>query len=120
MTLERAPRLLLRLEGAAVAIAALTLYAHADYSWLLLGLLVLAPDLSMIGFVAGPRVGTLTYNVAHTTVTPIILGGLGVILSSETATAVALIWLIHIGVDRAVGYGLKYPSAFKDTHLNRV
>ena len=52
--------------------------------------------------------------------TPIALGAIGVILPSETATAVALIWLLHIGVDRAVGYGLKYPSAFKDTHLNRV
>ena len=52
--------------------------------------------------------------------TPILLGAAGVIFSWETATAVALIWLIHIGVDRAVGYGLKYPGAFKDTHLNRV
>jgi hypothetical protein len=120
LNLERVPGLLLRLEGAAVAIAAVALYAHADYSWLLLGLLVLTPDLSMIGFVAGPRIGTLTYNAAHTTVTPILLGALGVIVSSDTATAIALIWLVHIGVDRAVGYGLKYPSAFKDTHLDRV
>ena len=120
MTLERFPRILLRIEGAAVAIAALALYAHSDYSWLLLAILVLAPDLTAIGFLAGPRVGTLTYNAAHTTVTPIVLGTIGVVLPSDTATAVALIWLIHIGVDRAVGYGLKYPSAFKDTHLNRV
>jgi hypothetical protein len=120
LTLERLPRVLLRLEGAVVAIAALALYAHADYSWLLLAILVLAPDLSAIGFLAGPKVGTLTYNAAHTTITPIALGTIGVILPSETATAVALIWLLHIGVDRAVGYGLKYPNAFKDTHLNRV
>ncbi|MEO5633946.1 DUF4260 domain-containing protein [Gaiella sp.] len=120
MTLERLPRVLLRLEGAAVAIGALALYAHADYSWLLLAILVLAPDLSAMGFLAGPRVGTLTYNAAHTTASPIVLGAIGVILPSETATAVALVWLIHIGFDRTVGYGLKYPSAFKDTHLNRI
>ena len=39
---------------------------------------------------------------------------------SETAAKVALIWLAHIGMDRLLGYGLKYPSAFKDTHLQRV
>ena len=66
MTLERLPRVLLRSEGAAVAIAALALYAHADYSWLLLAILVLAPDLSALGFLAGPRVGALAYNAAHT------------------------------------------------------
>jgi len=101
-------------------VAALALYVHEGYSWLLFAVLVLVPDLSMLGFLAGPRVGAVTYNAAHTTVAPLLLGAVGVILPSETATAVALIWLLHIGFDRAVGYGLKYPSSFKDTHLNRV
>ena len=114
------PRVLLHLEGAAVAIAAVALYAHEGYSWLLLAVLVLAPDLAALGFLAGPRVGAVTYNAAHTTVAPVILGTVGVLTSSSTAIAVALIWLLHIGGDRAIGYGLKYPSGFKDTHLNRV
>jgi hypothetical protein len=118
--LERLPRVLLHLEGAAVAVAALSLYLHESYSLLLLAVLVLAPDLSALGFLAGPRVGAVTYDALHTFVGPVLLGAVGVILPSDTATAVALIWLLHIGADRALGYGLKYPSAFKDTHLRRV
>lgn len=120
MRLERLPRVLLHLEGVAVAVAALSLYLHESYSWLLFGVLVLVPDLSMLGFLAGARVGSVTYNAAHTTVTPVLLGTAGVVMPSQIATAVALIWLLHIGFDRAIGYGLKYPSSFKETHLGRV
>ena len=69
---------------------------------------------------AGPRVGATAYDLVHTYVAPVLLGAAGVIWSSDTALVLALIWLTHIGVDRAVGYGLKYPSGFKDTHLQRV
>jgi hypothetical protein len=117
---DRLPRLLLRLEGLAVAVAAVALYAHGGHSWWLFAVLVLAPDLSALGFLAGPRVGTVAYDVVHTEVWPVALGTIGVLGGSEAAIAVALVWLVHIGVDRAVGYGLKYPSAFRDTHLQRV
>ena len=117
---SQVPRILLRLEGLAVAAAALALYVDAGYGWLLLAVLALAPDLSMIGFAAGPRVGAAAYNVAHTYVGPVALGAVGVLAGADLAVQLALIWLVHIGVDRLVGYGLKYPSAFKDTHLQRV
>jgi hypothetical protein len=116
----RLPRALLHVEGAAVAIASIALYFNADYPWWLLVVLVLAPDLSMVGYVAGPTVGAAAYDVAHTYTLPIVLGTIGVIAGAETAVQVSLIWLTHIGVDRAIGYGLKYPSGFKDTHLQRV
>jgi hypothetical protein len=118
--LERLPRRLLRLEGAAVAVTGVALYAHEGYSWILFAVLLLAPDLSALGFLAGPRIGALTYDLAHTSITPVVLGAFGVVSSSGTAVAIALIWLVHIGGDRAIGYGLKYPSGFKDTHLDRV
>ena len=117
---ERLPGILLRLEGIAVAAAAVTLYFHEGYEWWLLVVLVLAPDLSMLGYLGGPRVGAVTYDLVHTYVAPVLLAGAGVIWDSDTALKLALIWLTHIGVDRAVGYGLKYPSDFKDTHLQRV
>jgi uncharacterized protein DUF4260 len=117
---DRLPRILLHAEGAAVAVAAVTLYFHEGYAWWLLLLLALAPDLAMLGYVAGPRAGAIAYDLVHTYVGPVLLGAAGVIWSSDTALALALIWLTHIGVDRAVGYGLKYPSGFKDTHLQRV
>jgi hypothetical protein len=114
------PRPLLRAEGAAVAVAAVALYFHADYQWWLLVVLALAPDLSMLGYAAGPRVGAASYDLVHTYVGPVLLAAAGVIWDSDMALKLALIWLTHIGVDRAVGYGLKYPSGFKDTHLQRV
>lgn len=118
--IERLPSSLLRLEGLAVLIGALALYFDAGFGWLLLIVLILAPDLSVIGYVAGPRTGAACYDVVHTYVLPIALGVAGVLFDANTAIQLALIWLAHIGMDRAVGYGLKYPTGFKDTHLQRV
>jgi len=118
--LDRLPRLLLHAEGIAVGVAAIVLYFHADYPWWLLVALVLAPDVSMAGYLAGPRIGAACYDAVHTYVGPVVLGAIGVIAGADTASQIALIWLAHIGIDRALGYGLKYPSGFKDTHLQRV
>ena len=103
-----------------MAIAAVSLYFYEGFAWWLLLLLALAPDLAMLGYLAGARAGAVAYDVVHTYVLPVLLATAGVIWDSDTALALALIWLTHIGVDRAVGYGLKYPSGFKDTHLQRV
>jgi hypothetical protein len=117
---ERLPRLLLHAEGAAVAGAAVVLYFWADFPWWLLVVLALAPDLAMLGYLAGPRIGATAYDLAHTYVLPVALAAIGVLADADTAVQIGLIWLTHIGVDRALGYGLKYPSGFKDTHLQRV
>jgi hypothetical protein len=117
---DRLPRALLRAEGVAVAVAAIALYFHAGYPWWLLVALALVPDLSMVGYLAGSSVGAAAYDTAHTYSFPVVLGTVGLIVDAETAVQVGLIWLVHIGVDRAVGYGLKYPTGFKDTHLQRV
>lgn len=116
----RLPRSLLHLEGLAVLVGALALYFDAGFGWLTLVVLFLAPDLSMLGYLGGPRVGALTYDLVHTYVGPVALGAYGVLGDSGSATRVALIWLAHIGLDRLLGYGLKYPTAFGDTHLQRV
>ena len=118
--LDRLPRVLLGAEGVVVAAAAIALYFYADYPWWLFVALALAPDLSMVGYLAGPRVGAACYDAVHTYVGPVVLGVIGVIADSDVARQIALIWFMHIGVDRAIGYGLKYPSDFKDTHLQRI
>jgi hypothetical protein len=118
--LDRLPPSLVRVEGLAVAAGALALYADGGHSWLLFALLVLAPDLSMLGYVGGTRAGAAVYDLLHTLTWPVALGAAGAIAGGGTAVAVALVWLVHIGVDRALGYGLKYPSGFKDTHLQRL
>ena len=118
--IDRLPARLLRLEGLAVAAGAVALYVDSGFGWLLFVVLVLAPDLSALGYLAGKRAGALTYDLAHTYVGPAAVGVGGVLAGSDLATQLALIWLTHIGADRLLGYGLKYPSAFKDTHLQRV
>jgi hypothetical protein len=113
-------RLLIRLEGIAIAVAGVVLYAYGDHSWWLFVVLALAPDLAFVGYAAGPALGAAAYNLTHNLVFPIVLGSAGVVWNSGWAVPIALIWLVHIGVDRAIGYGLKYRAAFKDTHIQRV
>ena len=114
------PATLLRAEGVALLALSVLLYWVNGGSWLLFGVLLLAPDLSMLGYLAGPKVGAAIYNAFHTYAMPAVVGASGMIFASPLAIAVALIWLAHIGMDRTVGYGLKYPTSFKDTHLQRV
>jgi hypothetical protein len=118
--LDRLPRLLLHAEGVTVAAAAIAVYFYADYPWWLLVALALAPDLSMAGYLGGMRVGAATYDAVHTYAFPIALAASGLIANTDLAVQIGLIWITHIGVDRAIGYGLKYPASFKDTHLQRV
>jgi len=114
------PAALLRAEGVALLLLSVLLYRETGGGWLMFGVLLLAPDLSMLGYLAGPKLGAAIYNTFHTYAVPAVVGALGMILASPLAMAVALIWFAHIGMDRTVGYGLKYPSSFKDTHLERV
>ena len=114
------PRTILRLEGVAIAVAALVLYEHVDGSWLLFVLLWIAPDISAAAYALGSRVGATAYDVVHFEALPIALGLLGVLGERPMATKLALIWLSHIGIDRALGFGLKLTSGFKDTHLGRM
>ena len=117
---ERLPGVLLRLEGLAVLVASVVLYFHADFGWVLLLVLFLAPDLSFVGYAFGPRIGAIAYDATHTEIWPVAVGVAGIVGDSGRATQIALIWLVHIGTDRLIGYGLKYPAAFRDTHLQRV
>ncbi|WP_295980407.1 DUF4260 domain-containing protein [uncultured Variovorax sp.] len=113
-------RTLLRLEGAVVLGVALAAYAQFVADWGMFALWLLAPDLSLLGYLAGPRTGAALYNAAHSYVGPVLLLGLGVLAAMPWAVAGSLIWLAHIGMDHALGYGLKYASGFAVTHLGRI
>jgi Domain of unknown function (DUF4260) len=111
---------LLRLEGLAL-LAGMTLsYAVWGGSWWLYAILFLAPDLSFAGYLAGPRIGAIVYNAAHSTLAPAALMTAGFALAAPLALSIAMIWLAHIGFDRALGYGLKYSDGFGFTHLGRI
>lgn len=115
------PRLHLRIEGLAVFVAATaTYFLGLEGPLWLFALLALAPDLSMLVYLGGPRLGSRGYNIAHTYAAPLALAGLGLWLASPLAVLGAVVWAGHVGADRALGYGLKYPGAFGDTHLGRV
>src|SRR5262245_22092899 len=112
-------RATLRTEGLLLLVAATAAYFHAGYGGLGFGLLFLLPDLSLLGYLAGPRLGALSYNTAHSTVGPLALAAAGV-LAAHAVLPYALIWLAHIGMDRAFGYGLKYAAGFRFTHLGHI
>ena len=123
MTIENEPsftRLILRAEGAALALAAIAGFAWTGQSWWLFAALILVPDVAIAGYLAGPRIGALIYNIAHTTIWPLALAVSGAVGAMPLALAIAFIWLAHIGIDRALGYGLKEPTDFRDTHLGRI
>lgn len=102
------------------AAVALIVYAQLGTTWWLLAALVLAPDLSMVGYLAGERVGALLYNLVHTTAGPAALALAGWLGLLPLGLELGAIWAAHIGLDRAAGFGLKHPSGFSDTHLDRV
>jgi hypothetical protein len=114
------PLVLLRLEGAAVLAASLYLYAEFGRSWLLFALLLFVPDVGMLGYLVDTRIGAIAYDLFHTLVAPTVLLVAGVATDTITLTAVAIIWFAHIGLDRALGYGLKYADAFQHTHLGTI
>lgn len=113
-------RTLLRLEGAALAIACMVFYSYFEGSWWMFAVLLLVPDLSFAGYLAGPRAGAAAYNAAHAAILPMLLGIVGMVMPSALAMHLSLIWCAHIGLDRALGYGLKYDAGFGFTHLGRI
>ncbi|MCZ6917202.1 MAG: DUF4260 domain-containing protein [Gemmatimonadetes bacterium] len=110
----------LRVEGLAVLIASVALYRLDGGGWAWFFLFLLLPDLSMLGYLAGPRAGATTYNAVHSYAAPLLLALMGVGLGSRGIVALGLIWTAHIGLDRVLGFGLKYPTAFGDTHLGHI
>ena len=113
-------RTLLRLEGVVLFAGMTMLYALWDGSWWVYAILFLAPDLSFAAYLAGPKAGAIIYNAAHSYLGPVALMTLGLAMAAPLTLSIAMIWLAHIGIDRALGYGLKYQAGFAFTHLGRI
>lgn len=111
---------LMRLEGLCLLAASVGLYAQASADWQLFAILFLAPDLVFAAYLGGPRQGAIAYNAAHSVIGPLALGATGILAGTPLAQSLALIWIAHVGFDRALGFGLKYASGFSDTHLGRT
>jgi hypothetical protein len=113
-------RIYLQLEALAAFLIATVVYSTLQGSWWLYGALFFAPDLFMLGYLAGRRTGALAYNFGHTYLIPTLLIGFSWWMHSTGGIEVGLIWCAHIGFDRMLGYGLKCDSGFKDTHLQKL
>ena len=111
------PRAWLRVEGLAIAAAALLALGPTGEPWWLVPALFLVPDLSMLGYLAGDRVGAWTYNLAHTAPLPVALLAAGLGWDVTALTVAGVVGLVHVGVDRALGYGVKDDHGFGHTHL---
>lgn len=114
------PAILIRIENLAILAASPVLYWHQGGNWLLFAVLFLAFDLSMVGYLAGPRIGAFVYNLGHMYAGPALLGASGVAAGSTLPISIAIIWAAHIAMDRTIGYGLKYATGFKNSHISRI
>lgn len=119
MSVTGPPLLWLRLEGLAVFLASLLFFRWQLEPWKTFLVFFLAPDASMLGYLAGPATGARLYNVAHNYVVPLFLACWGLAIGREDVVPYALIWTAHIGFDRMLGFGLKYTEGFGWTHLGR-
>ena len=112
--------LILRAEAVALFIGGVVAYLALDGHPLWLVPLLLAPDLSMIGYLGGPRLGAVTYNAVHNLVLAVALLLVGWFLVGGLLAQLGAALVAHVGMDRALGYGLKLPTDFRDTHLGRI
>ena len=112
--------MLLRLEGAAVLAVASIAYHQLHPAWSLYLWVFFLPDVGMLGYIAGPRIGSWTYNTTHCYLSPLLAAILLTSIGIPLAIPLALIWVAHIGFDRALGYGLKYATSFGDTHFGKI
>jgi len=110
--------MILRTEGLIELILAVSAYRYFGGGWTSFALLFLIPDLSMLGYLVNPRFGARLYNIAHTYISSTLLALCGLAFATPLFYSLTLIWAAHIGLDRMVGYGLKYPAGFKTTHLS--
>ena len=112
---------ILRVEGAAVLVLAVLAYRVAEAGWGMFVLLFFVPDISFLGYLAGPRIGALAYNCAHSLIGPLALAAVGFVLADRaTLMPLAAVWVAHIGFDRMLGFGLKYGRGFGYTHLRLI
>ena len=114
------PAFLLRTEGVALLVLSTLTFFHLGGSWILFFALILAPDVAMLGYLAGPRLGAMSYNLVHAYPLPAALLAYGFFGAAPLAVLVSLVGFAHIGLDRTLGYGLKSPAGFKETHLGRL
>lgn len=111
---------LISLEEAAMFALSIYLFNRLSFAWWVYVALILTPDLSMFGYMVNTRVGAWVYNFFHHKAVAIVVYIAGLYLSNEVAQLIGLILFGHSSMDRMLGYGLKYPDSFQNTHLGII
>lgn len=114
------PNILLRMEGLAISILGIIFYGEMEYSWPLFWSTILIPDVALLAYLINKEIGAVAYNVMHAKILPSLLAAYAVAFATPLLLALSIIWFVHIGIDRFLGYGLKYSRGFKFTHLGII
>ena len=114
------PRFFLRLEGVVLLVASLVLFSSTHQHWWWVPVLLFLPDLFMVGYLRSTWTGAMLYNLGHSYLLPVLIALSAWRSDRPLLLAIGLIWLAHVGMDRALGYGLKYDDNFKHTHLRSL
>ena len=109
-----------RIEAMAVLLASIYFYNHLHFNFLLFILLLFSIDIFMLGYLIDNKVGAYTYNIGHSLIIPLIILVAGVVSGNRILVGFSLIWFAHIGLDRTLGYGLKFMTGFGNTHLGHI
>lgn len=113
-------RLFLRVDGLVLLVVATIGFASQHRSWALFALLLFVPDIFMVGYLANPTLGAFLYNLGHSYLLPAVTTLVGLWVAAPVVTAIGAIWFAHVGLDRFLGYGLKYHDSFQHTHLGLI
>ena len=117
MFVQGKPKVWLRIEGLVLLVATIVLFSGQHQKWWIYPVLLLVPDIFMLGYIANTKIGAFFYNVGHSYIAPALMIWYSWDVQNKLSIAMGLIWLGHLGWDRVFGYGLKYDSDFKHTHL---
>ena len=120
MFVQGKPKIWLRIEGLILFITTILIFAHLKQHWWLYLVLLFVPDIFMIGYIKNSKVGAYLYNLGHSYPAPFLLTLVSWMNQNYLGIAIGIIWFGHIGWDRLFGYGLKYDTKFKDTHLGSL
>lgn len=114
------PAKFLKVDSVALFAFSVWLFLTQGIDWWWFLILLLVPDVFMVGYAVSAKLGAILYNVGHSVFPGLALIALGFTLNSHWAVAIGAIWLGHVGMDRALGYGLKYHDSFNHTHLGEI
>jgi Domain of unknown function (DUF4260) len=114
------PKLVLRIEGAVLFAASIAVFTQQGQAWWLYPALLLVPDIFMLGYLRNTRLGAVIYNLGHSYPAAALVTLIGYVVAAPFTVAIGVIWFGHIGWDRMFGYGLKYGTSFKHTHLGNL